>query len=71
MSYCIANATILGKWCQNYVSIEIKNATLPALPMQTWLLEAMKTAKDGGAIVSSKEMDYAYGYDWQVSVSEC
>ncbi|MCO5586506.1 hypothetical protein L7F22_040446 [Adiantum nelumboides] len=42
------------------------DASLPNVPSQSWILDAMLTAKSNGEVVSTEEMDYAYGCDWHV-----
>ena len=66
-SYCIANAILMDKWRNRYVEARNIDDSMPILPSQSWLLEAMLAARTNGEIVSTEEMDYAYGCDWHVS----
>ena len=67
-SYCIANTVQLDKWCDRYVEARNVDDSFPILPSQSWVLDAMLAARSNGEVVSTEEMDYAYGCDWHVSV---
>ena len=45
----------------------ISDNSLPIMPTQSWILEAMLAGKSNGKIVSTEELDYAYDCDWHVS----
>ncbi|MCO5554850.1 hypothetical protein L7F22_008386 [Adiantum nelumboides] len=66
-SYCVANAAVMEKWRDKYADARNNDASLPNMPSQSWILDAMLTAKSNGEVVSTEEMDYAYGCDWHVS----
>ncbi|MCO5611955.1 hypothetical protein L7F22_066215 [Adiantum nelumboides] len=63
-SYCVANAAVMEKWRDKYADARNNDASLPNVPSQSWILDAMLTAKSNGEVVSTEEMDYAYGCDW-------
>ena len=65
-SYCIANAVLMEKWRDRYENARNHYGGLPSVPSQTWFLEAMLAAKSNGEVVSTEDMDYAYGCDWHV-----
>ena len=67
MAYCIANSHVLEKWHLKYAVAQNMDASLPSLPSQTWLLEAMLATTSIGEVVNFEDMDYAYGCDWHVS----
>ncbi|MCO5593572.1 hypothetical protein L7F22_047587 [Adiantum nelumboides] len=66
-SYCVANAAVMEKWRDKYADARNNDASLPNVPSQSWILDAMLSAKSNGDVVSIEEMDYAYGCDWHVS----
>ncbi|MCO5551385.1 hypothetical protein L7F22_004887 [Adiantum nelumboides] len=63
-SYCVANVAVMEKWRDKYANARNNDASLPNVPSQSWILDAMLTAKSNGEVVSTEEMDYAYGCDW-------
>ncbi|MCO5561718.1 hypothetical protein L7F22_015341 [Adiantum nelumboides] len=65
-SYCVANAAVMEKWRDKYADARNNDASLPNVPSQSWILDAMLTAKSNGEVVSTEEMDYAYGCDWHM-----
>ena len=54
-------------WQERYANARNHDGGLPSLPSQTWFLEAMLAAKSNGEVVSTQDMDYAYGCDWHLS----
>ncbi|MCO5571708.1 hypothetical protein L7F22_025455 [Adiantum nelumboides] len=67
-SYCVANAAVMEKWRDKYADARNNDASLPNVPSQSWILDAMLTAKSNGEVVSTEEMDYAYGCDWHIDL---
>ena len=66
-SYCIANTAQLDKWRDRYVEARNIDDSLPVLPSQSWVLEAMLATRRNGERVRTKEMNYAYVCGWHVS----
>ncbi|MCO5597366.1 hypothetical protein L7F22_051442 [Adiantum nelumboides] len=60
-SYCVANTAVIEKWQDKYADARNNDASLPNVPSQSCILDAMLAAKSNDEVVSTEEMDYAYG----------